>query len=144
MAIKIMILALVVAFVGLFFITGPDGEPIMTVDEFLSPPPMGNVAPDPGPTQVYRYQDENGVWHFSDEPVEGQDATAMELSGDINTMDAFKVPESSGSQPKMSAKLPDIGLPTSVNMGEMTEAMDDMQQAIEQRNEALKDINTGN
>ena len=34
MLMKLMILALIAAFVGLFFIKGPNGQPIMTLEDF--------------------------------------------------------------------------------------------------------------
>jgi hypothetical protein len=73
---------------GLLLMDGPDGESLLSADDFKpGMPNMGSAAAGQ-PTKVYKWQDEDGGWHFSSEPVAG--AEVMELDGDINSIPAVK------------------------------------------------------
>ena len=89
MLVKILIVVVILACLGPFFIKGPDGEPLMTLDD-LRPeaPELPSVAPAE-PVTVYKWQDENGVWQFSTEPVDGVEAETMQLDGKVTTLDAL-------------------------------------------------------
>ncbi len=67
-------LVLLAALVAPFFIT-LQGQPLMTVDEVLD-----DATPDAlkSTTEVYRWQDEHGVWQFSEEPPPQASAHAAE------------------------------------------------------------------
>jgi len=99
--IKIMIAVVILACVAPFFIKGPNGEPLMTLDKLMNGSSSSSATASaaskreaPQPTTVYKWQDENGVWHFSDreEDAEVAGAEKVELTGDINLMPAFKEP----------------------------------------------------
>lgn len=57
-------LILVAALAAPFFLT-LQGQPLMTVDEVLDDATPNALK---SPTDVYRWQDEHGVWQFSEEP----------------------------------------------------------------------------
>lgn len=87
--IKLMIFLLIAAFAGLFFVNGPDGTPVLTVDDFMPEmPELDSASPTPQPTKVTKWKDENGVWQFSDRPEDTLLGETIELDGDINTMPA--------------------------------------------------------
>lgn len=99
--IRIMIAVVILACIAPFFIKGPNGEPLMTFDKLMHGSSSSSATastPDkrekPMPTTVYKWQDENGVWHFSDrkEDAAAAGAEKMELTGDINVVPAFKEP----------------------------------------------------
>lgn len=104
--IKLMILALVLSYASLFVIKKPDGTPIRTLDslkpdlnfsglsEGLSESvdsvrniistetqdTTGNTMQvEVQQKQLYRWQDENGVWNYSDSPPPDVNAEAMAL-----------------------------------------------------------------
>lgn len=104
--IKLMILALVLSYASLFVIKKPDGTPIRTLDslkpdlnfsglsEGLSESvdsvrniistetqdTTGNTMQvEVQKKQLYRWQDENGVWNYSDSPPPDVNAEAMAL-----------------------------------------------------------------
>ena len=86
MLIKAIILVLIAAFAGLFFIKGPNGEPFMTLEDLK--PSVPEVKTTIAPTKVYKWQDENGVWQFSNQPRDEGQGELVEFDGKINTMPA--------------------------------------------------------
>ena len=149
MLIKLMILILVAGFVGLFFIEGPDGKPLLSLDALLEDlsPATAVVEKSPAkPVKVYKWQDKNGIWQFGSQPVDGEDVEVMELDGNINIVAAFQIPEDKGSsmvggqlqKPSSTPTLPP-GL-TSVSpekIGEMMESLNNLQDTVDQRKMAI-------
>jgi hypothetical protein len=127
MMIKVMVFIVVLAFAGPFFIKGPDGKPLLTIDEFMSDLSLENLIPNavksaaeptaPALTKVYRWQDEDGVWQFSDNPNDAPGAEVMQLDGKINTIESVA--------PKPVTKSPTAipGVAT-VSPGQAAELMD--------------------
>ena len=74
-----MSLLLTAAVIGPFFIVGPSGQPLMTLDDVMSTPQVLQAE-----VEVHRWQDENGVWQFSGEPPEHADAERMTLDPEAN------------------------------------------------------------
>ena len=134
MVYKGMILLLVAGFIGLFLIEGPNGEPIMSLDDFKPETPEVMELPR-APTKVYKWQDENGAWQFSDKPVDAEGAEEMELDGDINIVPGFKAPRKTVvNEEKTRPNIPS-GL-TSVSPEKISEMMDtvnNLQETVDQR-----------
>ena len=110
----ILVLALIAALGAPFFMEGPTGQPLMTVDDFVD-----DNVPRP-PTQVYRWQDEHGVWQFGESPAEGTDAEPVDVSQNLTPFEAQWAaewearhpPENGGNSaniPSGSPSLPDLG-----------------------------------
>ena len=141
--IKVMIAVAILACIGPFFIKGPDGEPLMTIEDLKPDFSLPSVTAklddrDDGgskPVKVYKWQDEEGNWHFSNQPVDAEGAETIELDGNINIMPAFKAPErkkttvAAASQPKTSL-VPSIsqGLET-LNQAKQVQATIDKRKA---------------
>lgn len=88
--IKLLLLILVIAMVAVFFIDGPDGEPLMTLDKLQQPDALsslqetvgeitgsGQDAAEKQPTadnkaKVYSWKDEQGNLHYSNVPPADQ------------------------------------------------------------------------
>lgn len=150
--IKLLIGVLIIACIAPLFIKGPDGEPIMTfddwsidlpdsIDELLS---TGNTEPaDPEqsqPTTVYKWQDENGQWHFSSTPPDLETAETMELDGNINIMDAFEPPpreETTVATGDAMSPVPGLTTATPSQIQEAMETVTNLQETIDQRKEDL-------
>ncbi len=119
--VKMLALLLVVALVLPLWLRGPDGKPVMEISDWVNVPPQlsrmgaqlgdrlralaGDAAApaslDPTeelavPVQeFYRWQDQSGVWHFSDSPPPDQRDLAAEVLPQLsNSMDAVKIVES--------------------------------------------------
>jgi hypothetical protein len=141
---KLMILVVILACIGPFFIKGPDGEPLMKLADWLPAdvpdPPAREVR-----TTVYKWQDEHGVWHFSNDPVEGagmegvEDVEVMELDGRINTMEAFRAPVQSPNPADAVAVTATANLPPGIltvapdKVAEMMDTVTHLQQTVDQR-----------
>ena len=81
----ILILALLAALIAPFFLRGPNGQPLMTLDDFIDTP---TTSVDLTPTSVYRWKDEYGVWQFGDDPPAGVEAQEMEIRDKITRVKA--------------------------------------------------------
>ncbi|HKI75052.1 MAG TPA: hypothetical protein VJ998_10425 [Pseudomonadales bacterium] len=91
--IRILFLAVVFAVVAPFFIKGPNGKPLMSLDKWMKPSPRSQAVTTPtGPEKrtIYKWQDKDGTWHFSTEPVEGQAVETMTVEGAVNVMPIAK------------------------------------------------------
>jgi hypothetical protein len=91
--IKLMLLVVVAAVAAPFFISGRDGRPILSLDRLRAPhssaPDIGNTEDSltenvdetdevsGKPVEVFKWQDENGAWHFSDTQEQGQAAQTV-------------------------------------------------------------------
>ena len=103
---SLLFVLVLLALVAPLFIKGPDGRPMMTLDDWL--PDTGGLfeggvelpsggemlkADTPGASigqgKMYKWQDEQGRWHFSSEKPEGGVAVSVEELPDIeNVMEA--------------------------------------------------------
>ena len=152
MIVKLMILALIAAFAGLFFIKGPSGEPILKLDDLKPDRPELSMTPSK-PTKVYKWQDENGIWQFSNQPVEGENVEVMELDGKINTIPAVPIitqnPGCGAKQPATSSKPAIATIPsglTSVSVekiAEMMDAVNNLQETVDERKARMDKIVIG-
>jgi hypothetical protein len=106
MAIRLLILAVIIVFGLLFLVEDPDGNTTLTIDDVVDvvkelqnstsdilPKDLQNFR-SPSVTKVYKWKDENGVWQFSNTPVDEPGVEVIELDGQINTIPAFEPPES--------------------------------------------------
>ncbi|MFC3152299.1 DUF4124 domain-containing protein [Litoribrevibacter euphylliae] len=93
--IKLMLLVLVGAVVAPMFIKGPDGEPIVTLQEVLpssSSSESAYVSPSSSSsklTTVYKWKDENGQWHFSDNQATGQNHETLKYNPKANIIQSL-------------------------------------------------------
>jgi len=165
MALKMMLLLLIAAFVGLFFINGPNGKPLMTMDDFIPEVPQSldelrpsGVDTQPSePTKVYKWKDENGIWQFSNREEDSvvtvdKAVEVMELDGDINIMPAVDIPpakvRSAGATDSTKSGFSNLpsGLTTVSpdKIGEMMDAVNNLQDTVDQRKQDLDKITDGN
>ncbi len=163
--IKLLIALVIIACIAPLFIKGPDGEPIMTLDDWKielpasfdelvkRPEPELPAAEQKLPTTVYKWQDENGIWQFSNQPVEGENVEVMELDGKINTIPAVPIitqnPGGGAKQPATSSKPAIATIPsglTSVSVekiAEMMDAVNNLQETVDERKALMDKIVIG-
>ncbi len=98
--VKLLILVLLLASVGPFFLKGPDGEPYWSYREVLQAAraKLGRLTsapaslPSPKALQpgddvtVYRWQDASGEWHFAGEPPAGVSFDELKIDPDTNAI----------------------------------------------------------
>lgn len=132
----LMMLVLIAALLGPFFIQGPDGAPLMTVDEVIddnTPEVMKN-------RDVYRWQDAEGRWHFSDDPnvATAGDAQLIQIEDKMTTLDADWVPQTSPQKSTHSAEQ-NLSLPE-LYSGEALQQAKEAAQMMEARNQAMDEL----
>ena len=109
MFLRMMICIVVIAIAAPFFIPGPNGTPIFTLDMFSFEKPslpsfVGSENEASGSQTLYRYQDEQGVWHYTDQPLVDGAIEEIEVSTDINLIDAPpELPRNSAPAANISA-----------------------------------------
>ncbi len=139
--VKLLVLLLIAAMAGPFFIKGPDGRPLMTWNDVKQK--IGNWSSSGGsarpgsPVEVHRWQDEDGQWHYSDEaPTQGGEVITVDPNVNvIQSTPVRKAPAADTAQPDTEPQ-PAVSEPPSV-----FNAIDETNQVkeeMEQRNEALK------
>jgi hypothetical protein len=151
---KLMMVIMVAGFAGLFFINGPSGEPILSIDSMTPSVSALDGAQFESPsapsshTKVYKWQDEEGVWQFSNQPQDMEGAEVVEIDNNINTIAAFKVPQDKASTQTSDQQLQSgmSGLPagmTSVSpekISKMMETVNSLQGVADQKQETLDAI----
>lgn len=149
MFIRFMIAIVVIAIAAPFFIPGPNGTPIFTLDMFNFDKPsvsmpdinLGSGSDEPAANQtLYRYQDEAGNWHFTDQlPTEGG-AEIIEVS-DTNLMDAPPPPPPRVErEPEISAS-PLTAITRGAEVMEEAQAVQEMLDGrLEDMDQSLNDI----
>lgn len=150
----IMIVLLVMAFVGPMFIKKPDGTPFIEspLDYFTSSPEDTSSAPLGGSSMqsFYKWQDENGTWHYSDQPQAGQNIETVTVDTNVNLIQGLKVEkkkEYTVSQAKKpAAELPSIPLPMTVPLDKVSKMLDDannIQQLMDDRTDQIDQATRG-
>jgi hypothetical protein len=139
--IKIMIAVVILACIGPFFIDGPDGEPLVTIEDLtadFSLPDMDMFTAGSGdkensqPVEVYKWQDEAGDWHFSNKPEDAEGAETVEVQ-ETNTMPAFKAPKKAKTRVAVKGQPDAMPIP-SISQGlETLNQAKQLQSTIDQR-----------
>ncbi len=74
----VMIAAALIGAIALpFFIKGPDGKPIVTMDKMIDDT-AADIVPQK-PVEMYRWQNEHGIWQFGEAPPEQVVATQLKV-----------------------------------------------------------------
>ncbi|MEM1188418.1 MAG: DUF4124 domain-containing protein [Pseudomonadota bacterium] len=129
-------------------IKGPDGRPIMTLDDWKPAMPAsvdefakqlltkGKQVLPSSPEAVYRWQDENGAWHFADEAPPGSDVQLVEIS-EANRMQAPVMPPKPSAAASETSVAPFSQIPgmtvSPQQLKETMENLDQLQDKVEKR-----------
>lgn len=171
--VKFMIFILVLGLAGPFIMKGPDGRPLMDLRDFipdfssmkrkatgmindvnntvgdLSEGGSSEAIGDFGKTRVYRWQDENGQWQYSDTPPPSQNAEKLLINPNVNIVESTKIERQTASEEvdtqETDAKQPgiELPLPMTVSPSEARKLIDDakaINDLAEKRTEALEAI----
>jgi hypothetical protein len=95
--VKLMLFVVVAAVAAPFVIKGPDGRPLVTLDSLRTPdvnlPDFTKAADaikaglgdEPDKVKaVFKWQDEKGMWHFSDNKEQGRSAGKLNVDPNAN------------------------------------------------------------
>ena len=99
---------------------------------------------EPQPMQVYKWQDDEEQWHFSNAPPNFEIAEEIEISN-VNLIEAY-VPPVPRSDAGQSADSKSTGVPSGIpepgQVQEMRATIEQFQQTIDQKKEALDILST--
>jgi hypothetical protein len=155
--IKLMVGVVIIACIAPLFIKGSNGEPLMTLDDWKIDVPVqlkglvGNLTSgvkmsppvqEQPTTLVYKWQDDEEQWHFSNAPPNLEIAEEVEIS-DVNLIEAY-VPPVPRSDAGESADSESMGVPSGMPEPEQFQKMkatiEQFQQTIDQKKEALDSL----
>lgn len=148
---RLMTALVLLAAIGLpFFINNQKGEPMLSLpskDDFLPGTQSAGGIPLPATTtQVFKWQDKDGTWHYGDQPPAGMELVeTVEVDSRTNVIQGFRSAE---PQPSGSARpaLANQMTPADEGILSLDRAMNAMKDAklaaemMEQRNEHLNKI----
>jgi len=102
---KIIFIALAAAIIAPMFIKGPDGEPIMTISDWIPEKPDTSAISGSSntPQEFYRYQDEQGNWQYTDRPPEGANVETVEVDISSNVIDSVEIQPKEATAARTSA-----------------------------------------
>ena len=165
----LMIAVLILAMAGPFFIKGRDGRPLLTAGEVF---PSGDElrgaarngwnglvrkaermldrqkdATPPGQTMaIYKWQDTQGNWHYSDDPNPKGASEQMLVDPNANVVPGLPVERTAPPSGEPAAQPPksqdDAGLPVPISLspGRVKELVEDaqrVQEVLDDRSEAM-------
>ena len=148
-----MILIVLLACVVPFFIKGLDGRPPMTLEDWKMGMPelpmdllievaQESVPVTPEVTEGYRWQDENGVWQFSNNPNDALGAEVMVLDGKINIIESAQLPPTTAPATKKStpSAIPGVATVVPDQVVELIETVMNVHDTIDQRKADMEKI----
>ncbi len=164
---KLSFLAMGAALIAPMFIVGPSGKPLMTLKDWLPDVDgikdqvkmVGNLASplnndmddnadgdedDKGPGRnFYKWQDEHGVWQYSDKPNPQGMSKIVHVNPDANILASGKPMEKAGEVKNSTKKGFSIGMPspTTVSPGDIPKLMDDVKNVQNLANDREADLN---
>lgn len=136
---KLIFVVLAAAIIAPMFIKGPDGEPIMSLSDWIpEKPDVSAIAPGSSePQQFYRYQDADGNWQYTDRPPEGVQVETVAVDTNVNRMDSVEIKP---RETKEASRPTAPGVAGYVeNLKNAKQDAEAVQQLMDDRNEQLKD-----
>ena len=163
--VRLMIFIVVLGLAGPFIMKGPDGRPLMTVDDLgggglswdslsykakaLWADLTGSVSnvtdtQSEQSTTVYKWRDSEGNWQFSDRPNPTGSSETVVVDANVNIIKSTPVPERK-KETSSDAQSPQIGvpLPMTIAPDKVSKLMKDakqVQELMNKRNEALEGL----
>lgn len=146
----IMLVLLALAFAGPMLMKKPDGTPFMEspLDIFSSDSKGTNNGQSTinSSQSFYKWQDEDGTWHYSDQPQAGQNIETVTVNTNTNLIQGLRMEKEEEDEPekvKKEAKeeTSSIPLPMTVPLDKVSQMLDDatnLQQMMDDRNKKVE------
>lgn len=153
--VRLMLLVLVLAMAGPFFLKGPDGQPMLTVSDVKRTAAntgnslkaqwrrmkgdVGRAAgnENAGKVKMFRWQDSAGQWHFSNEAPQGVAAEELYVDPDASRMDPIPVTRRS-SRSESAAPAAPSGFVSPLRAKEVLDETAGVRDDLDARNEQMK------
>lgn len=151
----IMCVLVVIAFAGAMLMKKPDGTPFMEspLDLFsTSSTGSQNNEPSINTTQsFYKWQDDEGTWHYSDQPQAGKNIETVTVNTNANLIQGLRIEKKKEQvivekKPEVKAESSAIGLPMTVPLEKVSKMLEDannMQQLMDNRNKQIEQATRG-
>jgi hypothetical protein len=153
--ILIMSVLVAIAFAGPMLMKKPDGTPFMESPlDLFSTSTTGSQNNDTSTSashSFYKWQDEDGTWHYSDQPKEGQKVETVTVNTNTNLIQGLRIEkkkelvvEEKKTEPK--AETSNLPLPMTVPMEKVSKMLDDannMQQVMDNRTKQIEQATRG-
>jgi hypothetical protein len=150
-----MLVLVVIAFAGPMLMKKPDGTPFLEspLDLLLDTSQGSGNEPSSlnGSQSFYKWKDEDGTWHYSDHPQEGQNIETVTVNTNTNLIqglraekeDKTELPKNKIEAQASSASIP---LPMTVPFEEVSKMLEDannLQQIMDDRKKAIDNATQG-
>ncbi len=110
--VKLMLLAVIMAISGPYFIKGPDGAPLWSLrdtaasvsglfSKLRSNPLTAAVTPGGEAVEIYRWQDADGQWHFTNVAPDDSPHSVLRIDPKTNAISTVvqRAPDESAAEP---------------------------------------------
>jgi hypothetical protein len=145
----IMLVLIAIAFAGPMLMKKADGTPFMESPlDYFSSDSKGTSSGQSSTNSsqsFYKWQDENGTWHYSDQPQAGQNIETVTVNTNTNLIQGLRIDKEEEKEPgkvKGEAKeeTSSIPLPMTVPFEKVSEMLDDannLQQVMDDRSSKI-------
>lgn len=146
----IMLVLLAIAFTGPMLMKKPDGTPFMEspLDLFSSDSAStsGGQSSINSSQSFYKWQAEDGTWHYSDQPQAGQNIETVTVNTNTNLIQGLRMEkeeekESEEVKAEPKEETSSIPLPMTVPFEKVSQMLDDannLQQVMDDRNKKVE------
>jgi hypothetical protein len=146
----IMLVLVAIAFAGPMLMKKPDGTAFMA-----TPWESLNSAKEDANTNTkqsfYKWQDDNGNWHYSDQPQVGKNTETITVNTNTNLIQGLRAEKEDVKvveEKKLEAKeeAPSLSLPMTVPLEKVSKMLDDannMQEIMDNRNKQIEQASRG-
>ncbi len=153
----IMIVLVVIAFAGPMLMKKPDGTAFMEspLEIFSSSDSSSSDNRDVNTSQsFYKWQSEDGTWHYSDQPQAGQNVETVTVNANTNLIQGLRAEKKEEAEERdgdkkrdqVKAETPAIPLPMTVPLEKVSKMLEDasnMQQVMDDRNKKIEQATRG-
>ena len=151
----IMCVLVAIAFAGPMLMKKPDGTPFITSPfEWFSTNLQGTKSHDSRSMtnqSFYKWQDEEGTWHYSDQPQAGKNIETVTVNTNANLIQGLRIEKKKEQvivekKPEVKAESSAIGLPMTVPLEKVSKMLEDannMQQLMDNRNKQIEQATRG-
>lgn len=146
----IMLVLLSIAFAGPMLMKKPDGTPFLEspFDLFSSDSKSASGGqPSMSSSQsFYKWQAEDGTWHYSDQPQAGQNIETVTVNTNTNLIQGLRMEKEEEKEPEeakaeVKEETSSIPLPMTVPFEKVSQMLDDannLQQVMDDRNKKVE------
>ena len=144
-SIFVMLVLVALAFAGPMLLKNSDGSAFMKLPWQNDEGTSSNVLNSPAEQSFYKWQDENGTWHYSDNPNPQGQTETVTVNTNANLIQGLRKEEKEEEvveeeKPKEKEPTPDVALPMTVPLDKVSKMIEDasnIQQTLENRQESI-------